>query len=130
MTTSIIPGRLPQRVTARERANKYHRATGKWTALPGIGECCRGNFREWMLDGTNYQSQLFCQHWRVFIAPSGATCAHCVARTWPEVENFRAHVLPPLDGKQDKRDAILRAIAGGILTEADATQLGKEHGLG
>lgn len=125
----------------------------KWKKRPELPVCSRGNQREWHIDGVprtdkgtkraqrhatgitgnSYQNQLYCRHWQKFINPSGFTCELCEARVWPEVENYRAHLLPPFitAGKQKEAgEALVRAVTDGQLAEDEALQLAKEFDLG
>ena len=63
-------------------------------AEPSLPPCWAGDFRRWNPSGTNYQNQMFCDKWKVYINPSGLTCRLCAQGKWPEAEAAKAPGLP------------------------------------
>ena len=101
----------------------------RWSEKPNLDPCWRGAERQWNIEtAESYQSQLWCPFWKCFINPCGFTCKLCKDQTWPEIENFRAHILPGLD-KAMQEQMILAALVARELTDAEALELGKEFGL-
>lgn len=75
--------------------------------------------------GTSYANALWCRKWGAFISPKGVACVDCHNRTWPDIERWRAHVLPP--AAPDKRaDLIVAAVARGDMSQEEALKLGDE----
>jgi len=130
---------LPDKAPSEERAEKFRpgdRTKGesdRWIDRPDIRPCWRGDYREWHIeDGRHYQEQLYCRYWGEWVNPSGHTCLLCRQRTWPAVENWRAHVLPGLVkelGKGKAGDALVQAVARGSLTSREAIEVADEFEL-
>ena len=100
----------------------------RWTAIPKLEPCWKGDYREWRIEEDGHQNQCWCRYWKKPINPSGFNCYLCTKRAWPTSESYRTHILPTLD-KKLQAEAILEAVQTGQLSEADALHLGKEVGL-
>jgi len=102
----------------------------RWTARPMLAPCWHGDFREWRIEeGLSYQNQLYCGYWKEFINPNGHTCALCQKQLWPDIEHWRAHVIPAVqaeNGDKAAQETLVNAVASENLTEANALALAEE----
>ena len=97
--------------------------------MPALPPCWRGDYREEHPEGESFQSQLYCRHWQEWINPSGFTCKLCAAQAWPEIENYRVHVLPTImeaDGDDAAQEALVTAVGRGMLTAKEGLTLAQE----
>ena len=103
-----------------EREAKFDEKAQRWREKPNIAFC---EHQDWHLDGANYQRQLWCTSWTMWINPSGFSCARCKKKVWPEIARWRAHVLPAQiekKGREAAAEALVAAVERGRLSEVEA----------
>jgi len=107
----------------------------RWKDRPKIKKCWKGENPIWNEEGDNYQSQLLCLVYGIYINPDGFTCKLCRKGVWPNKEkavtmiNALLETEPLYDALAFAEQRLIREVEKGNLTEQEAMEVIDRTGL-